>query len=213
MTSRMHRRVLGTVAVLVTLLAPACTQIDNTLAKVPIFAFLRSAPSFDPYEHPLPAPPGSVPFESPNGEVLPPLEATERALNAFAASPLGRNPLAADDPDALAVGQVMYERHCAVCHGTTARGDGPIVGPTKFSYPVPSLITAPATTRSDGYLYAVIRAGRNFMPAYGPRMTHLERWAIVSYVNSLQAAAGAPQPAPAQQTGAAAPADTAPAQQ
>jgi mono/diheme cytochrome c family protein len=78
---------------------------------------MRSSPAFDPYEHPLPPPPGAIPYESPGGLVLPPLEATDQALREFAASPLGVNPLAADDAAALALGQVMYDRHCSVCHG------------------------------------------------------------------------------------------------
>jgi mono/diheme cytochrome c family protein len=174
---------------------------------VPIFAFMHESPSFDPYEHPLPPPPGAVPFESPAGVVLPPLEATEAALNAFAASTHGVNPLAADDQAAMALGQVMYERYCAVCHGAAADGNGPLVGPGKFPV-VPSLIAAPATTRADGYIYGVIRAGRGLMPSYGGRMSHIERWAVVTYVNQLQANAGAAAPQPA-----AAPADTTPAQQ
>jgi mono/diheme cytochrome c family protein len=68
-------------------------------------------------------------------------------------------------------------------------------------------LTLPATTgRSDGYIYAIIRAGRGLMPSYGPRMTHLERWATVSYVRQLQrAAGGSPQVA----TPTTAPASTA----
>lgn len=191
-SSRRRTRALwGGLAVL-SLIAPACTRIDNALASVPIFAFLREAPSFDPYEHPLPPPPGAVPFMSPNGESLPPLEATEAALNAFAASPDGQNPLAANDPAALALGQVMYERHCAVCHGTQGAGDGPLAGPGKFPV-VPSLVSGAALGRADGYIYGVIRAGRGLMPSYGARMTHIERWSVVTYVNSLQGAAGAAQ--------------------
>jgi mono/diheme cytochrome c family protein len=211
---------------LVAVLTPGCTRIDNALAAVPIFAFLRDAPSFRPYEHPLPAPPGSVPFESPyGGDLLQPLEATEAALNAFAASPDGRNPLAANDTAALRVGQLMYERHCQVCHGPQGLGDGPIIAPNKFAFPPPSFSAEPALSRSDGYIYGVIRAGRGLMPAYGARMSRLERWAVVNYVNALQATSGAApatqpavqpaepgaaQPAPAADTVAA---DTAAAQQ
>jgi mono/diheme cytochrome c family protein len=180
---------------------PGCTRIDDALASVPTFAFMRNSPAFDPYEHPLPPAPGSVPFQSPNGPVLPPLEATEQALQAFAAGPWGQNPLAADDPSALALGRVMYDRHCAVCHGAQGGGDGPLVGEGKYPQGfVPSLVVAPATTLSDGYIYAVVRAGRGRMPAYGTRMTHTERWAVVTYMNSLQTAAGAVQPSPVQQS-------------
>jgi mono/diheme cytochrome c family protein len=216
-TFNVGRRALLSVAALLPVLAAGCTRVDNTLAKVPIFAFMHRSPGFSPYEHPLPAPPGSVPFESPAGEVLPPLEATEQALNEFAASSWGQNPVAADDTTALRVGQVMYERHCQVCHGETGLGDGPIIAPNKFAFPPPSLVAAPATTRADGYIYGVIRAGRGLMPAYGARTSHMERWAIVSYINFLQAAAGAPPvPVTAPQTvppAEGAPADTAQVQQ
>jgi mono/diheme cytochrome c family protein len=168
--------------------AAGCTRIDNALASVPFLSFMRNAPSFDPYEAPRPAPPGSVPFNSPAGEVLPPMPGTEVALTAFAAGPHGRNPLAADDSAALALGEVMYNRHCAVCHGDTGQGNGPAVGPTKFPF-APNLTASPTIERPDGYIYAIIRAGRGLMPSYGARTRHLERWAMVNYVKRLQALA------------------------
>lgn len=180
-------RALWAAVALVGVVTPGCTQIDNALASVPIFAFMREAPSFGPYEHPLPPPPGSVPFESPVGEALPPLEATEQALNEFAASPAGANPLQPGDAAAIELGRAMYERHCSVCHGTQGAADGPMTA--EGLYPtgmVPPLVSGLALTRTDGYLYGVIRAGRGLMPAYGGRTTHLERWAIVSYISSLQ---------------------------
>ena len=180
---------------LVCLAAAGCTRIDNALAAVPIFSFLRSAPSFDPYEHPLPSPAGSVPFESPAGEILPPLAASEPELRAFAATPAGQQPLNANDPQVLEAGKVMFERHCAVCHGTAGAGDGPLKGPGKFPL-VPPVSSGNALTLPDGYVYAVIRAGRGLMPSYGARITHLERWAIVAYVKRLQAQTAA-EPAPA----------------
>lgn len=163
----------------------ACTQLDNAIARVPFLAMMRNAPSIDPYESPRPAPPGSVPYASPVGELLPPMEGTEAALNAFAASPDGQNPLAATDTAAAALGKVMYDRHCAVCHGVTGQGNGPIIGAGKFPF-APNIATTPTTGRPDGYIYAIIRAGRGLMPAYGSRTAHLERWAIVNYVRQLQ---------------------------
>jgi mono/diheme cytochrome c family protein len=171
--------------------APGCTRIDNALASVPIFAFMREAPSFDPYEHPLPPPPGSVPYITANGEMLPPLEASDAAFAAFAASPFGRNPLAPDDPTALELGRVMYGRHCSVCHGTTGAADGPVAAAYPQGFVLP-LNSGTALGLSDAYLYAIIRAGRGRMPAYGARMTHMERWSVVNYVNTLQGATGAP---------------------
>jgi mono/diheme cytochrome c family protein len=182
----------------------ACTRFENAMASIPVFSFLRNAPSFDPYEAPRPAPYGSVPFNTPAGESLGPLEASEAGLNEFAARIT--NPLAADDTAALRVGETMFLRHCSVCHNADGKGNGPIVGPGKF--PMGPNLTLPITVgRADGYIYGVIRAGRGLMPSYGPRMTHLERWATVNYVRQLQRGAGGqPQPAAAP---AAAPAPTA----
>jgi mono/diheme cytochrome c family protein len=196
--------------------AAGCTEIDNALARVPIFAFMHSSPAFDPQENPRPAPPGAVPYLSPLGAIDPPLGpmVTEDELQAYATW-LGQNPVPATDAGMLEVGRVMYERHCFVCHGATGRGDGPIVRPGAFPFATNLVEDALAVGRSDAYMYAVIRAGRGLMPAYGSRIAESERWAIVNYVRVLQGGGGAAAPAPQieapaaqppqQQPGAAAP--------
>lgn len=189
---RRSERTLRTLTLaLVASASTACTQIDNALASVPVFAFLREAPFLDPYEMPRQPPPGSIPFSSPQGRVLPPLEATEAALNTFAASEYGRDPYTAlhQDPAWLTYGQTMFERHCAVCHGPQGQGNGPVVGPGKFPMG-PTLVGGTALGRSPGYVYGIIRVGRGLMPAYGGRTTDAERWAIVNYVTQLQQRAG-----------------------
>ena len=185
----------------------ACTDFENMMASVPIFSYLRNAPSFDPYENPRPAPYGSVPFNTPAGESLGPEESTEDGLNAFAATI--KNPLQPGDTLALRVGKMMFERECFVCHGPEGKGNGPILGPGKFPM-APNLTAATTVARSDSYIYAMIRAGRGLMPAYGPRVNHLERWAIVMYVRKLQAAANGGT-LPAATAAAAATTTTAPA--
>lgn len=177
--------------------APAlggCTKIEDAAASIPVFSFMRNSPAIDPYEMPRPAPAGSVPYGSPAGESMGPTEATEAGLNDLAAKIT--NPFTRGDTTAMRVGQVMFERNCAVCHGPQGKGDGPIIGQGKFPF-APDLTLPTTRARSDGYIYAVIRTGRGLMPAYGPRMNHLERWATVEYVRSLSGAASAQAPAPA----------------
>jgi mono/diheme cytochrome c family protein len=190
------------VAAFLTFGTSACTQFEQAMASIPVFSFMRNAPSFDPYEAPRPAPYGSVAFNTPAGESLAPIESTEDGLNAFAAKI--RNPLQPNDTLALRAGQVMFDRNCAVCHGPAGLGNGSIIGPGRFPF-APNLMLPITVARSDGYIYAIIRAGRGLMPAYGPRMNHLERWATVMYLRQLQAAGGAAAPA-------AAPAATPPTQ-
>ena len=43
-----------------------------------------------------------------------------------------------------------------------------------------------AMTRSDGYIYGMIRVGRVWMPAYGHQIAHYDRWHVVNYVRQLQ---------------------------
>jgi hypothetical protein len=183
---------------LAALAAAGCTRIETALGRIPFLNFMRSAPFFDPYEAPRPAPAGAVAFESPVGEVLAPIQASEQALNEFGASPRGTNPFPVDSVF-LALGDTMFQRHCMVCHGPAGKGDGPIVqtDPAQAKYPLrPPDLTAPTTVaRSDGYIYGLIWVGRGLMPAYGPRITHRERWAIVRYVRQLQGTTAGTPPA------------------
>ena len=181
-----------------------CTKIENTLAKVNFLAFMHQSPSVDPYEMPRPAPVGSVPSNSPHGDAPYASGNTQPQLLELASR--ARSPLQPGDTAALAHGQVLFARHCAVCHGPQGRGDGTILGPGRFPF-APSLVTPVVAGYSDSYIYAVLRQGRGLMPAYGPRMTETERWQVVSYVRTL-GAAGAQAPAqttaaPAQTTTAA----------
>lgn len=94
------------------------------------------------------------------------------------------NPLAGKG--APAVGDTLFHTYCAVCHGNTGAGDGP-VGP---KIGAPSLLTDRARGYSDGYLYSIIRYGRGVMPRYGDKIRGETRWTIVNYVRQLQVVAG-----------------------
>ena len=88
-----------------------------------------------------------------------------------------------------AAGDTLYQTFCAVCHGAAGDGRG-AVGPLVAA---PSLLTARARVYSDGYLYSLIRYGRGAMPRYGDTVyAPADRWAIVSHLRQLQAAAPAP---------------------
>ncbi len=194
----LRRSALGAVALGV-LVLPACTDwaghdLDTAAGKVPQLATMRGSVIPDPYEMPrLPAP-GSVPSHSPVGDVPAPF--TQAQLDSVA--PTLTNPLQAT-PAVLARGERMYAANCTVCHGAQGAGDGPVVqqargadGKSYGRFPfAPTLVAGAAVSRSDGYLYAVIAEGRNFMPPYGDRMGHEDRWALVHYMRRLQGARGA----------------------
>jgi len=172
---------LAGLAVVATLLS-GCTKIENTLAEVAWLDFMHESPGFDPMEAPRPAPPNAVPYETGTGAPwLPPLEATEAALNAFGDTAV--NPLPMDSAT-LALGREVWETFCFVCHGETGAGDGPAVGQGKLPYAA-NLLLPITVNRTDGYLYGVVRVGRGLMPNY-KRIPHTERWAVVNYLRELQ---------------------------
>jgi mono/diheme cytochrome c family protein len=95
-----------------------------------------------------------------------------------------RNPTV---PEAtLARGDTLYHTFCAVCHGGTGAGNGPV----GLRMGAPPLVTDRARAFSDGYLYSYIRyGGLTIMPPYGDKIFRPEdRWAVVNYVRRLQGA-------------------------
>ena len=200
----------------------AMYDVDVAQGKVPQLATMRESVRPDPYEYLRETVPGTVPVISPQGDVPP--HFTQAELDAVAATL--QNPVRGDER-ALARGQVMYERACSVCHGPAGAGDGQVVKQVtgadgkqygRFPY-APALNGGAAVGRSDGYIYGVIAVGRGMMPAYGERLNHADRWAVVEYVRDLQAragaggraAVGAPGDAPAQPVADSAAAQNAPA--
>ena len=178
-----------------------CKPLDD--AMVSIFGrSMRDSRSFDPYENVRPAPQGSISFSSsnfpggpgtvnlgePDGVDVVPFTQMDMIPigtgNAVVQSLV--NPFAMGDTAALARGQVLFLRHCAVCHSPDGIGaQAAIAGkhPTVAAYNLSGPVVAAYT---DPYIYGVIRVGRGLMPSYGFRIPPYDRWRIVNYVRSLQ---------------------------
>lgn len=176
-------RGLAAVAALSLLGLGGCTRVEDMLSSIPALNFMRVSPALDPYEAPRPAPPGSVPVQSPGEQWEAPVERSEAALRAWGDTLT--NPLPMSEA-VLSRGHEVYDVYCAVCHGPEGHGDGPIVGPGKFPFAL-DLTLPQAVGRSDGYLYAITRIGRGLMPAY-QRIPPSDRWAVVNYMRHLQQA-------------------------
>jgi mono/diheme cytochrome c family protein len=86
------------------------------------------------------------------------------------------NPVAGQ-PEAVAAGHVLYENHCAQCHGATGEG-------RKGRPAVRSARVAGAT---DGELSWLLKNGSPYrgMPTWA-RLPEAERWELVTYLRSLQ---------------------------
>lgn len=109
------------------------------------------------------------------------------------------NPSDPRDFRSLQNGEKQYAIFCQTCHGATGMGDGPVsatnaqrAGPFGGVFPLVGL----TTSRSDGYLYNVIRLGSGGtpgfrMPSYD-RIPPRDRWDVVNYVRYLDRKGGRP---------------------
>jgi mono/diheme cytochrome c family protein len=159
---------------------------------------MRDQSSFDPYEDPLPAPEGSVPFAAGNLAAAPSdfnvgqPEGVEGDIPPFTQLDLIEetdvalrlpNPVPTD-PASLDRGEELFLRFCAPCHGPNGAGVTGYIIPA--GYPPFPLISDRAREFTDGYIYGMIRVGRGLMPSYGHRIGHFDRWHIVNYLRVLQ---------------------------
>ena len=91
------------------------------------------------------------------------------------------NPIAMSEAS-LAAGRKQYQINCAVCHGDNADGQGTA---TRFGFPSISLQIETAKSRTDGYIFGMIRNGRGLMPSYN-RIEERDRWDLINYLRGLQ---------------------------
>lgn len=178
--TRVRRSIIVVIA-LATLGLGGCTEIERAMASLDVLNFMHEAPFFDPYEAPREAPPLSIPLVSPGEKWEPAVERTEAALRAWGDTLT--NPLAMDERT-LSAGARTYQTYCAVCHGVSGEGNGPLVGEGKMPFAT-NLLLPTTQARSDGYIYALMRVGRGLMPSY-QRVRPSERWAVVNYIRYLQ---------------------------
>lgn len=91
------------------------------------------------------------------------------------------NPLQSDS-EAVAAGSILFEQHCAECHGDSAEG----------SRKGPSLLVPEVQTAPSGAIFWVLTNGvvRKKMPVWS-KLPEPQRWQLVRYIKSL----GGPVPA------------------
>jgi mono/diheme cytochrome c family protein len=144
--------------------------ITYEVIKIDWISFMEMQPSFKAQEAPLPLPKESIPVEgASNIEEL--------------GAPV--NPVAADE-GSIGRGGVLYDTHCALCHGKDGKGTGTFVAFLIPRKPA-NLLEGNALTGSDGAMFLTMSQGvEGAMPALRENLTVMDRWDVVNYVRSLQ---------------------------
>jgi mono/diheme cytochrome c family protein len=86
-------------------------------------------------------------------------------------------------PENLIRGKHLYDNYCAVCHGSTGAGDGPII--PKYPNP-PSYKSDASRSIPDGQYFHIITLGRNNMPSHAAQLSEKERWEVILHIRQLQ---------------------------
>jgi mono/diheme cytochrome c family protein len=137
------------------------------IIRIPFPTDMARSPAIGYQEGPrLSGPEGAVPVQ---GQVVIPQE-------------FPVNPIPADDPS-LQRGEILYQVHCALCHGPGGQGDGPLAG--YFARTPENLVGERTTAEFDGSVYLVIQQGFGEMPPLAENLTARERWDVINYVRTL----------------------------
>ncbi|NIN68592.1 MAG: c-type cytochrome, partial [Anaerolineae bacterium] len=91
----------------------------------------------------------------------------------------------------IAAGEDKYNEYCAVCHGATGKGDGPVA--TNLD-PPPTDFTDPEVMENKSYqdLFNAVRRGGGaihrsiYMPRWGEQLTDQDIWDMVEYLKRLR---------------------------
>ncbi len=95
-------------------------------------------------------------------------------------------------PALIERGRERYNINCAVCHGAEGLGKG-TASPYWAGAPIANLHDQRLVEMPDGQIYHTIVHGKGAAPnwtmfPYGDKITIEDRWAIVAYIRTLQAA-------------------------
>jgi len=86
--------------------------------------------------------------------------------------------------DQIQDGKALFETYCAVCHGVSGGGNGPIA--EKIPHP-PSFKSERLLQFQPGRFFYVITMGTKKMPSYAAQLSASERWKVAAYIRtSLQ---------------------------
>lgn len=88
----------------------------------------------------------------------------------------------------------LYLVYCGVCHGPKLDGDGPLYKGGNGPFP-----SAPANfvgndkykIMPEGQMFYSVTYGKNFMGSYASQLSRHQRWMVIAYIKSKQAAATA----------------------
>lgn len=128
------------------------------------------------------------------GEMLPfplPKDKIGDTTNYVAAKKIA-NPLDSLDDTQLKEAERLYLVNCGICHGQKLDGNGPLYngGNGPFAAAPRNLVSDPITVNMPpGQMFYSVTYGKNMMGSYASQLSTRQRWMIIYFIKSKQAAA------------------------
>ena len=86
-------------------------------------------------------------------------------------------------------GKELYLIYCGICHGEKAAGDGYLVRDGgKYPAQPANLVSDTFLHSNNGRFYHAIMYGKNVMGSYADKLSYEERWQVIHYIRSCEAA-------------------------
>ncbi len=94
----------------------------------------------------------------------------------------------------------LYLVNCGICHGTKLDGNGPLYKGGDGPFPAkPATLVGDAKYEAmpEGQMFYSVTYGKNKMGSYASQLDTRQRWMVIAYIKSKQAAAKASSLQPA----------------
>jgi mono/diheme cytochrome c family protein len=101
------------------------------------------------------------------------------------------NPLPPLNEHDMKEAERLYLVNCAICHGTALDGNGPLYKGGNGPYPAkPATLVGDPKYMSmpEGQMFYSVTYGKNLMGSYASQLTRKQRWMVIHYIKSKQAA-------------------------
>jgi mono/diheme cytochrome c family protein len=109
----------------------------------------------------------------------------------YVASKQVKSPLGILDSATLVEANRLYLVNCGICHGTALDGNGPLYKGGDGPFPAkPATLVGDVKyeTMPEGQMYYSVTYGKNKMGSYASQLDTRQRWMVIAYIKSKQAA-------------------------
>jgi mono/diheme cytochrome c family protein len=109
----------------------------------------------------------------------------------YVASKQVKNPLGSMDSATMVEANRLYLVNCGICHGTALDGNGPLYKGGDGPFPAkPATLVGDVKyeTMPEGQMYYSVTYGKNKMGSYASQLDTRQRWMVIAYIKSKQAA-------------------------